>query len=296
MRSLVQYLLMSRKDYIQRINRVIDYIDSHLADDLKLEVLADVAAFSPYHFHRIFSALMGEPLYIFIRRLRLEKAAARIASTDHSITEIALDCGFNTPSVFARSFREYYGQSASEWRASVMSKSCKQESKNSKTSGKNGKAEAAENPYHLDQNILDERRKKMKVEAANVRVENVEDMTVAYVRHIGPYAGDEGLFERLFGKLFKWAGARDLLKFPETKILSVYHDDPHMTDEDKLRTSVCITVPPTQMWTARLERWLSAAENTLRRNSRSVSSSTAMPGPGSAESGFPKAVTRLLTG
>lgn len=76
-----------------------------------------------------------------------------------------------------------------------------------------------------------------------VDVMDVPEMHVAYVRHIGPYKGDTELFGRLFDKLFRWAGARDLLSFPETKVLSVYHDNPGVTDESKLRTSACITVP-----------------------------------------------------
>ncbi len=235
---------MSSKDYIQRINRVIDYIDSHLDEELNLDRLAAVALFSPYHFHRIFTAFMGEPLNVFIKRLRLEKAARMLAGTEKNITEIALDCGFSSSSVFARSFREHYDQSATDWRLSLLSKDCKADSKIEQMKGKNCEAEAGSKPYHLDHKIIDERRNRMKVEGRNVRVENVEDMTVAYVRYIGPYAGDEALFAGLYEKLFKWAGARDLLNFPDTKLMSVYHDDPNLTDETKLRTSVCLTVPP----------------------------------------------------
>ena len=85
--------------------------------------------------------------------------------------------------------------------------------------------------------------KESKIKALKVDVKELLDMHVAYVRHIGPYKGDAALFENLFNKLFTWAGPRDLLRFPETKIMSVYHDDPEITDESKLRTSACITVP-----------------------------------------------------
>lgn len=77
----------------------------------------------------------------------------------------------------------------------------------------------------------------------HVEVRDMPEFHVAYVRHIGPYKGNSELFERLFEKLMKWAGPRGLLRFPETKVLTVYHDDPEITDEDKLRTSACITVP-----------------------------------------------------
>ena len=77
----------------------------------------------------------------------------------------------------------------------------------------------------------------------DVEVKELQPMHVAYIRHIGPYKGDTALFARLFNKLFSWAGAHDLLNFPDTKVISLYHDNPDVTDESKLRTSVCITVP-----------------------------------------------------
>lgn len=76
-----------------------------------------------------------------------------------------------------------------------------------------------------------------------VEVKEMPELHVAYVRHTGPYKGDAKLFAGLFGKLMEWAGPRGLLRFPETMVLSVYHDDPEITEEDKLRTSACITVP-----------------------------------------------------
>lgn len=71
-----------------------------------------------------------------------------------------------------------------------------------------------------------------------VQVKAMPEFHVAYIRHIGPYQGDNALFDNLFGRLMTWAGPRGLLRFPETKILAVYHDDPNITDANKLRTSV----------------------------------------------------------
>ena len=76
-----------------------------------------------------------------------------------------------------------------------------------------------------------------------VEVRDMPEMHVAYVRHIGPYKGDQELFARLFNKLMAWAGPRGLLRFPETKVLTIYYDNPDITDESKLRTDACITVP-----------------------------------------------------
>jgi AraC family transcriptional regulator len=77
----------------------------------------------------------------------------------------------------------------------------------------------------------------------DVEVKEIADLYVAYMRHVGPYQGDGALFQRLYDQLFRWAGPRNLLAFPQTKIINVYHDDPDITEPDKLRLSACITVP-----------------------------------------------------
>ena len=79
--------------------------------------------------------------------------------------------------------------------------------------------------------------------ADSVRIEDSQPFTVAYVRNVGPYAGDSALFGRLFGQLCQWAGPRGLLG-PGVRMLTLYHDNPEITAEEKLRISVCATVPP----------------------------------------------------
>ena len=76
----------------------------------------------------------------------------------------------------------------------------------------------------------------------DVEVKEIPEMHVAYVRNIGPYAGDAQLFGELFGKLGRWAGPRNLMN-KDTVFLSVYYDDPKITDEEKLRVDVGMTVP-----------------------------------------------------
>jgi AraC-like DNA-binding protein len=90
---------LQEQEYISRINRVIDYIQNNLHKSLSLNELARVACFSIFHFHRIFSAIIGETLNDFIQRLRVEKAASLLLSNPKkSITEIAFDCGSMRPS------------------------------------------------------------------------------------------------------------------------------------------------------------------------------------------------------
>lgn len=78
----------------------------------------------------------------------------------------------------------------------------------------------------------------------SVEITELPKMTLAYIRHIGPYKGDDKLFERLWNRLFSWAGPRGLIGGKDFRSLVIYHDDPEVTIEDKLRMSVCITVPP----------------------------------------------------
>ena len=106
--------------YEQRIFCVQDYITDNLDLELSTEKLARLAAFSPFHFHRIFKAIAGETLYDFIQRVRLEKSCIFL-SLNHNmkITNIALDCGFSTPSAFSKAFKQYYGISPSDYRKKI---------------------------------------------------------------------------------------------------------------------------------------------------------------------------------
>ncbi len=76
-----------------------------------------------------------------------------------------------------------------------------------------------------------------------MEVKGLPEITVAYVRHIGPYKGDSALFNRLFDKLCSWAGPRNLIG-SGAKFFTVYHDDPEITEENRLRISVSLEVPP----------------------------------------------------
>lgn len=233
-----------RQEYRARINRALDYIEGHIQDDLPLEAIARAAYFSPYHFHRIFSAFMGEPVSQFVQRVRLEKAAFLLrAHPNKSVTRVGLECGYQNPAAFSRAFRGAFGTTPTEWRkrSSISSKDRTVEGKEGKEAGGLNTYPSGVNSQHQPHHLRRERMPDVKPQ--DIRVEELEETTVAYVRHVGPYAGDEALFQDLFGRLFAWAGPRNLLRFPETQILSIYHDDPNVTEESKLRLSVGISVP-----------------------------------------------------
>jgi len=232
-----------RAEYRARINRVIDFIDQNIGRDLRLEELARTANFSRFHFHRIFGALVGETLNAYIQRRRAELAAgALVLHPKASITEIALDYGYSGSDVFARAFKERFGMSASEWRAGGSDswrKNCQAKRKYGQTDGKIGQEfSTASDDDESDQ--ISSRRSFMDKSKFKVEVREVPALTVAYVRHVGPFSE----MHRAYGKLMQWAGPRGLLRFPQTKMLGIYHDNPEITETDKLRSDACITVPP----------------------------------------------------
>lgn len=249
-------------DYVARINKVIDYIEHHIDEDLNLEILANVASFSKYHFHRIFYAIIGETLYDFIQRTRLEKAASRLVRSLYDpIEQVAYDCGFKSPSVFSRAFKTMFHVTPSQWRkkycastdkstafgysSSANSNNCQEDSNFHQSNSNNSKDYSDIVPYFRNVNFSEIIRRLEMYEKMNfdVIVKDMEAMNVAYVRHIGPYKENPSVFEGLINKLFSWAGPRNLVNFPDTKLMFVYHDNPDITEESKLRVSACITVP-----------------------------------------------------
>lgn len=98
-------------DYVERVNRAIDHVLVHLDRPLRLEEVARAAGFSPFHFHRVFSSLVGETLQQFVKRQRLERALRLMSHAPRrSLTEVALECGFSSSSAFTRSFKALYGE------------------------------------------------------------------------------------------------------------------------------------------------------------------------------------------
>lgn len=225
-------------EYISRINRVIDYIEANLHENLQLDKLASIAAFSTFHFHRIFRAITGEALYSFIQRLRLERAAGQlITNPQKTITTIAYDCGFSSSASFSRAFRHYFSTSPSQWKKSFLLKKSKiGKDRNVILEYIRRKANDANRRYTVTGN---DPHLKMPL----VKIRELPAIPLAYVRHIGPFIGDPALYRRLFEKLVSWARPLNLVHFPDTKIIAVYHGNLGLADENRHRISLGIQVP-----------------------------------------------------
>jgi AraC family transcriptional regulator len=103
-------------DYLKPVLNALAYIEYHLKDDIKSEDVAKEAAFSKFHFHRIFLAVTGNTITGYIRRRRLTEATVTLAGTDRKIIDIAFDFQFDTPESFLRAFKTMYGVTPSEYR------------------------------------------------------------------------------------------------------------------------------------------------------------------------------------
>ena len=100
----------------RRIVRVLEYIEAHLGERLSLDVLAEEAAVSKFHFASVFSKSVGATPHRHVQHLRMQAAAGMLCDTDKSVIEIALTCGFLSASHFAATFRCHFSQSPSEYR------------------------------------------------------------------------------------------------------------------------------------------------------------------------------------
>jgi len=263
-------------DNIARINRVIDHIDAHLAEDLDLPTLAAVAHLSPWHFHRVFQALTGETLAERVRRRRLETAAARLlASPPESAFAIALDVGFGSAEVFTRAFRAYFGVTPTAWRrgasrawaAGQMSALRKIHQADRKTN------QAVGMEFLHDVEVWPQRRRAGDASSAmttgngedamtmntestkaakntdkpaaktppelKVEVRTLPETRVAYMRHVGPYGSSS--ITQMWMRFAAWCKEKGLLD-PRPNMYGISQDSPEITPPEKCRYDACVPV------------------------------------------------------
>jgi AraC family transcriptional regulator len=226
-----------RREYERRVNRAIDYVQAHLDDELTLERLAAVAAFSPFHFHRIFVAMTGETLSDFIRRIRLERAASMLALLhETSVLEIAQRYGFESAAGFARAFRGHFGMSATQWRNGGARKWSSKNGKTKRNPGQTvrnrGKAPSGSIPH--------DRVANNRVDAMSIETREIPACRVAYMRHVGPY-NEAGRIAALWDGFERWLRARNLRQ-AATLTIGIGHDSPRIAPADKLRYDACVVV------------------------------------------------------
>ncbi|MBV7330584.1 AraC family transcriptional regulator [Chloroflexi bacterium TSY] len=200
----------TNSDYQQRVNRVLIYIQNHLETPPTLSELAALVSFSPYHFHRIFRAYVGESLASYVRRVRLEQAAMRLLHSEQEVLDIALSVGYETQSTFGKAFKKHFGVAPATYRHAK---------------GVYGAISASQ--------ILQES------EMIKPTIVELEPQTVLFVRKTGAYSQAAS---DAWGVLMEYAYSRRLMQ-KETKMIGISHDSPDITDDHQLRYDACITIP-----------------------------------------------------
>ncbi|PUB16606.1 AraC family transcriptional regulator [Paenisporosarcina sp. OV554] len=105
-------------NWIDALQRSIDYLENHLESPFKMEDAAAEANVSVFHFQRIFLVLTDMSVMEYVRRRRLTLAAQELALTNVRVIEVALKFGYETPEAFAKAFKRQHGMSPSEARTS----------------------------------------------------------------------------------------------------------------------------------------------------------------------------------
>ncbi|MHA7943718.1 AraC family transcriptional regulator [Formosa sp. 3Alg 14/1] len=215
-------------DYKNRINRVFEYIDSNLESDLSLNAIAEIAFFSPYHFHRIFKFITQETLNEYVTRRRIEKSASDLLHKNITTTEIAHQYGFSDNSSFSKAFKKYYGISPTGF----IKENPNKHSKIRQLKSKNGQYYPDSEDYICILNNL-----KTWIEMnAKIEIKDTPKQTLASVTHIGI----NGL-ENAFETLTKWAIPKGLLNHPEAKMGRLFYDSFKVTAPDQVRMSIFLT-------------------------------------------------------
>ncbi len=214
-----------------QIKEVVRYLEQHCSEAVNLEQAAQIANLSPFHFHRVFKALVGETVAEFIRRMRHEKAAQSLMFQDKSVTTVAFEFGFSSSQAMARSFKTYLGVTPSQIKECQTVESYSALMRNSKIG-----SILRKNRYELPDGLSYSEFKLNQSGKVEMKTENHPQRTIAYVRVVGPYGEN---YEPAVQKLYLWAGAKGVTG----ECLFIYHDNPDITPADKCRTDIALVVP-----------------------------------------------------
>lgn len=227
--------MTQKPHYFESLNRVLQYIDAHLGDDLHLQQLAQLSHFSPFHFQRIFKALVGENPYEYILTRRLEKAIFLLKHRPSvSVTTIAYNCGFPSPENFSRQFKSRYGFTASQFKKDKdLQKS---------------KIYQEDNPrsFYL---VYEESRKKASVEFP-VEIRKEPAIPVALIR--ASFGADGTALLEAYYELMEWAESVSM-PVSDLRRFGMSIDDPNVTPSQRYRYDFAVANPAGKKVSGRVE-------------------------------------------
>lgn len=212
--------------YLERLNRVLDHIRADPGGAHTVDSLAAIACFSPFHFHRVFTSLIGETVGSFVRRVRLERAVALMkALPGRSLSRIALQSGFASLSDMSRAFRAAYGMAPARWdRATPLME--------------NRKNRQADDPCrrYTDAELARDHA----AGTFPVSIRERPALRVAYLRIANSYDVETTLAG--YSRFIVWLRERGGGALPDGELIGVSHDDPDVTPPEQCRYDFCFTV------------------------------------------------------
>jgi AraC family transcriptional regulator len=198
--------------YVERVNRAIDHVVNHLHEPLRLRNLSRAARLSPFHFHRVFQALVGATPAEFVKRLRLEMALGLMArARAPSLTSIALKCGFSSSADFSRSFKQHFGVPPSAFDITAWREVRRD-------------ALQATVEQHVQRPRLERLPARRNPDKFSVRIRDISARSVAYIRVSRPYQGDAVV--QAAQRLVAWAERHG---FANGQWLGYQWDNPEIT-------------------------------------------------------------------
>jgi AraC family transcriptional regulator len=198
------------KVHFERINNVLLYIHNHLEETLELNELAGLSNYSPFHFHRIMRAYLGESIGAYIIRLRLERAANLLKLTNLPVNEITYKSGYDSSSSLNKQFKKHFGITPLAYRE--------------------------EHNYRF----INNNKTQIIMETKNLKpkIKIIKEKKVIYTRATGAYNESA---KNAWDKVCSFAQKNHLFGFG-TEFIGISYDDPTITEAENLRYEACICV------------------------------------------------------
>ena len=190
----------------KQILKALLYIEKHLDEKLQVSKLAKVACYSPFHFQRLFHEMMNESVYQYIKRVKLQRAAGKLAYSKASVTRIAFDIGFESHSSFTHAFRKFSGAAPKDYR-SLFSPSL----------------------------LTKEEIQELKMIHPET-VKNIQDIHIYFVRSQGNYTESGKI---AWSKLNQYV-SKHQIQSQNLRCIGISHDNPRITEEEHLRYDACL--------------------------------------------------------
>jgi AraC family transcriptional regulator len=202
---------ITRESYAKRIERVTEFLLTHLDQEIDLHRLAEEAHLSAYHFHRVYHGMTGETIKDTTRRVRLHRAAVTLITSEATIAAIAKAASYSTVQAFNRAFNEAYNITPAQYRS----------------------RQAQQYPFQRNATVTEQNMHEM----YEVTIRHIEPQRVAALAHHGDYMEIGASFE----KIMIWAAGQNLLN-EKTRSFGIYYDDPAAIPTADRRSEACLAI------------------------------------------------------